>query len=126
MGGVKFLLFQVTSSGFAPLSTAEGEGLHRAVLGREAKFSVLVKDHLGEQTMVSEEQLQVRNLSLVFDASTIHCKVSILSPDQRPVTWKVLPDASHVGKYSVKWRPHIEGEHVIQVGGSYISAFLMS
>ena len=39
----------VTTSGFSPLSTAEGDGLVMGLLGREAKFCVLVKDNYSLQ-----------------------------------------------------------------------------
>ena len=39
----------VTTIGFAPLSTAEGDGLVMGLLGREAKFCVLVKDNYSLQ-----------------------------------------------------------------------------
>jgi len=89
----------VASSGFAPLSQAEGDGLHRGVLGREAKFVVWVKDHLGDLNRLGEECLHV----------------SIGAPDQRTVTWECVPDPTILGKYNVRWRPHTEGEHVINI-----------
>ena len=39
----------VTTIGFAPLSTTEGDGLVMGLLGREAKFCVLVKDNYSLQ-----------------------------------------------------------------------------
>ena len=39
----------VTTISFSPLSTAEGDGLVMGLLGREAKFCVLVKDNYSLQ-----------------------------------------------------------------------------
>ena len=39
----------IITSGFAPLSTTEGDGLVMGLLGREAKFCVLVKDNYSLQ-----------------------------------------------------------------------------
>ena len=39
----------INTSGFAPLSTAEGDKLVMGLLGREAKFCVLVKDNYSLQ-----------------------------------------------------------------------------
>ena len=92
-------LGMVTSSGFAPHSTAEGDGLVKGVLGREAKFCVLVKDHMGELCLQQS------------DAPT----VAFLSPDGRSVSWELVPDAGQPGRYLVRWRPHTEGEHTVAI-----------
>jgi len=88
----------VQSSGYAPVCCAEGDGLYRGVLGREAKFCVLVKDHLGELTMAGEG-----------------LNVGISAPDNRPVTWESIPDTTQPGRYLVRWRPHVEGEHTMAI-----------
>jgi tripartite motif-containing protein 71 len=89
----------VASSGFAPNCLVDGDGLVRAVLGKEAKFSVMVKDHLNEPNLSRGEAP----------------KVDFLAPDGRPVTWVIQPDPALPGKFDVRWRPHIEGEHEIVV-----------
>ena len=89
----------ISTSGFAPLCSAEGEGLTKGVLGREAKFSVLVKDHVGE------------HLTLLGDG--VNC--GILSPDGRAVKWSQVPDQNMPGKVLVHWRPHVEGDHTLAI-----------
>ena len=88
----------ITTSGFAPLSVAEGDGLCKGVLGRESKFCVLVKDHVGELT------LQGDSLNII-----------IKSPDSRPVWWEKMPDTGAPGRVLVRWRPHTEGEHHLAI-----------
>jgi len=88
----------VASSGFAPHSCADGDGLYRGVLGREAKFCVLVKDHLGDMTSQGDG-----------------LNVGISAPDNRAVSWESLPDSANPGRYLVRWRPHIEGEHILTI-----------
>jgi len=88
----------VASSGYAPLCCAEGDGLYRGVLGREAKLAVLVKDHLGDLTHQGE------GLS-----------VGIVAPDGRPVNRETIPDSSQSGRYLVRWRPHVEGDHILNI-----------
>ena len=77
----------ISTSGYAPLCSAEGEGLTKGVLGREAKFSVLVKDHVGE------------HLALLGDG----------------VKWSQVPDPNLPGKVLVHWRPHVEGDHTLAI-----------
>ena len=89
----------ISTSGYAPLCSAEGEGLTKGVLGREAKFSVLVKDHVGE------------HLALLGDG--VNC--GILSPDGRAVKWSQVPDPNLPGKVLVHWRPHVEGDHTLAI-----------
>ena len=89
----------VASSGFAPNCLADGDGLCRGVLGKEARFSVMVKDHLNEPNLTRGEGP----------------KVEFSSPDGRPVTWNLQPDPALPGKYDVRWRPHMEGDHVISI-----------
>ena len=89
----------ISTSGYAPVCSAEGEGLTKGVLGREAKFSVLVKDHVGEP------------LSLLGDG--VNC--GFLSPDGRAVKWSQVPDPAMPGKVLVHWRPHVEGDHTLAI-----------
>ena len=90
----------VASSGFAPNCIADGDGLTRGVLGKEAKFSVMVKDHLNEPNLTR---------------STDGPKLDFISPDGRPINFQVAPDLSVPGKFDVRWRPHLEGEHQINI-----------
>ena len=90
----------VASSGFAPNCIADGDGLTRGVLGKEAKFSVMVKDHLNEP-----------NLTRGHEGP----KLDFVSPDGRPINFQVVPDGSLPGKFDVRWRPHMEGEHQINI-----------
>ena len=88
----------ITTSGFAPLSVAEGDGLVKGVLGREAKFCVLVKDHVGELTLQGDS-----------------LNIMIKSPDNRTVWWEKIPDTAAPGRFMVRWRPHTEGEHHLAI-----------
>jgi len=88
----------ITTSGFAPLSVAEGDGLVKGVLGREAKFCVLVKDHVGELTLQGDS-----------------LNIMIKSPDNRNVWWEKIPDTAAPGRFMVRWRPHTEGEHHLAI-----------
>ena len=92
----------VTTISFSPLSTAEGDGLSKGVLGREAKFCVLVKDHVGD------------NYSLQADTLSVLIK----SPDNRQVWWEKIPDASTPGRFMVRWRPR-ESTHNTELGSKY-------
>ena len=87
----------ITTSGFAPLCSAEGEGLTKGVLGREAKFHVLVKDHVGDLTL----------------GDGFNC--GILSPDGRHVKWDIVAEPAQVGRLLVRWRPHVEGDHTLAI-----------
>ena len=89
----------ISTSGYAPLCSAEGEGLTKGVLGREAKFSVLVKDHVGD------------HLTMLGDG--VNC--GILSPDGRPVKWDKVGDPAQPGRLLVRWRPHVEGDHSLAI-----------
>jgi hypothetical protein len=42
----------IGGSGYAPYSLAKGDGLKKAILGKDAGFIVVLKDQLGEQRMV--------------------------------------------------------------------------
>ena len=48
----------VGGSGYAPFSQAEGDGLKRAILGKDARFIVVVKDQLQEQRTVGGDPLR--------------------------------------------------------------------
>jgi len=87
----------IASSGFAPYSHADGEGLYKAILGKDAKFVIAVKDHLDEPRVGGTDDL----------------RIAITSPDMRPVIWESADGGN--GRYRVKWRPHCEGEHHIAI-----------
>ena len=42
----------IGGSGYAPYSLAEGDGLKKAILGKDARFIVVLKDQLREQRTV--------------------------------------------------------------------------
>ena len=48
----------VGGSGYAPFSQAEGDGLKRAILGKDARFIVVVKDQLQEQRTVGGDPIR--------------------------------------------------------------------
>jgi len=87
----------VGGSGYAPFSQAEGDGLKRAILGKDARFIVVVKDQLQEQRTVGGDPL----------------RINVAGPDGRIVRHSVF-DAQN-GTYKVIWKPTIEGEHTIGV-----------
>ena len=63
----------VVSSGFGPHCVLDGDGLVRGVLGKEAKFSIFVKDHLKEVVAVRGDPPNVE----------------LFAPDGRPVSHQV-------------------------------------
>lgn len=87
----------VGGSGFAPSSLAEGDGLKKAILGKDARFIVVLKDHLGEQRTSGSDPV----------------KVSIMAPDARPVRHSIFDGQN--GTYRVIWKPNVEGEHILAV-----------
>ena len=48
----------VGGSGYAPFSQADGDGLKRAILGKDARFIVVVKDQLQEQRSVGGDPIR--------------------------------------------------------------------
>uniref|UniRef100_A0A0K2UJK6 E3 ubiquitinprotein ligase TRIM71like [Saccoglossus kowalevskii] n=1 Tax=Lepeophtheirus salmonis TaxID=72036 RepID=A0A0K2UJK6_LEPSM len=87
----------IGGSGFAPASRAEGDGLYRGILGKEARFIVIVKDHLNEKRATGGDPI----------------KVTILAPDTRPVRQTIFDGKN--GTYRIAWKPNIEGEHIVAV-----------
>ena len=87
----------VSGSGFAPASLAEGDGLNKAILGKDASFIVVLKDQLNEQRTIGSDPLNI----------------SISAPDGRPVRHKIFDGQN--GTYRIIWKPNIEGEHIIDV-----------
>ncbi len=87
----------VSGSGFAPASLAEGDGLKRALVGKEARFIIVLKDQLGEKRMHGGDPV----------------KVTIAAPDGRPVRMSIFDKQN--GAYMAAWRANCEGEHVVSV-----------
>lgn len=87
----------ISSSAYAPHCIANGDGLHRALVGRIAVFTIHAKDHHGDSRVVGGEP---------FD-------VLIRSPDGAIYRAEVLDRQN--GTYMVSYRPPSEGEHVVSV-----------
>ena len=87
----------VNGSGYAPSSLAEGDGLSKAILGKEAHFIVAIKDQLYEQRTVGGDPLAI----------------NIVAPDGRPVRHKIFDGQN--GIYRVIWKPNVEGEHSLSI-----------
>lgn len=87
----------VGGSGFAPNSLAEGDGLKRAILGKDAKFIVVVKDQLQEQRASGGDPLRV-----LFKGA-----------DTRPIRYSIFDGQN--GTYKVSWKPNTEGEYSLSV-----------
>ena len=87
----------VSGSGYAPASIAQGDGLSKGILGKDANFTVVIKDQLSEQRTVGGDPLTI----------------TIAAPDGRPVRHKIFDGQN--GIYRVIWKPNVEGEHVLSV-----------
>ena len=87
----------VCGSGYAPSSHAEGDGLSKAILGKDAQFIVVIKDQLNEQRPDGGDPLNI----------------NIAAPDGRPVMHKIFDGQN--GVYRVSWKPNIEGEHTLAI-----------
>jgi len=87
----------IGGSGYAPYSLAEGDGLKKAILGKDARFIVVLKDQLRERRTVGGEVPTV----------------SVVGPDGRIVRRSIF-DCQN-GTYRVVWKPSIVGEHFINV-----------
>jgi len=84
-------------SGYAPYSLADGDGLKKAILGKDARFIVVLKDQLGEQRTVGGEVPTV----------------NIVGPDGRIVRRSIFDGQN--GTYRVIWKPSVVGEHFINI-----------
>ena len=89
----------ISSSAFAPLCTASGEGLKRALRGKVAVFTVQAKDHHSDPRVVGGDQLDVI--------------VSSPEPEGALDRGEILDRQN--GSYTVSWRPTTEGRHLISV-----------
>uniref|UniRef100_A0A4W3JLH0 E3 ubiquitin-protein ligase TRIM71 n=2 Tax=Callorhinchus milii TaxID=7868 RepID=A0A4W3JLH0_CALMI len=87
----------ICSSAYAPVSTAAGEGLKRALRGKMSSFTVLTKDHTGEGRSSGGDLVVV----------------VVMGPDGCLFRADVLDH--HDGTYTVSYSPHLEGEHIISV-----------
>ncbi|XP_043563255.1 E3 ubiquitin-protein ligase TRIM71 [Chiloscyllium plagiosum] len=87
----------ISSSAYAPISTATGEGLKRALRGKMSSFTVITKDHTGEGRSSGGDLVVV----------------VIMGPDGCLFRADVLDH--HDGTYTVSYSPHLEGEHVVSV-----------
>lgn len=87
----------VAGSGFAPLSLAEGDGLEKAILGKDVRFQITIMDQLGEPKLSGSDPV----------------KVVVHAPDGRPVRTSIF-DVQN-GQYRVIWKPNVEGEHMVSV-----------
>lgn len=87
----------ISSSAYAPISTAAGEGLKRALRGKMSSFTVITKDHTGEGRSSGGDLVVV----------------VIMGPDGCLFRADVLDH--HDGTYTVNYSPHLEGEHVVSV-----------
>lgn len=87
----------ITSSAFAPYSTASGDGLRRGIRGKVAMFIVLAKDHQGENRCIGGDPL----------------RVLIQGPDG--IFYRAELSDRQNGTYTVSYRPQVTGEHVISV-----------
>ncbi len=87
----------VSSSAFAPLCMATGDGLRRALRGKVSTFTIHSKDHHGDLRLVGGDPIEVL----------------ISSPEGALYRAEVLDRQS--GTYTVSYRPQVEGQHVISI-----------
>ncbi len=71
--------------------------MRRAIVGKDATFSVIVHDQLNEQRRSGADPV----------------KVSVTAPDGRPVRLSIFD--GQTGRYRAVWRPHVDGEHLVAV-----------
>lgn len=83
----------ISSSAYPPLCTAIGEGLRRGIRGKALMFTVIAKDHQGNNRCVGGDNV----------------RVIIKAPDGRQIIGEIYDRQN--GNYSVTYRPHVEGEH---------------
>ncbi len=88
----------VSGSGFATASVADGEGLKKAIVGRENRFLIVLKDQLGEKRQVGGDPVKV--LVMAADGVT-------------PVRHTIV-DLQN-GTYKVAWQAQTEGRHTVAI-----------
>lgn len=87
----------VTSSAYAPLTIASGDGTIRAITGKMAYFTIQARDHHGDPCRIGGDPI---NVLVQAPDSTLYCaNVS----DQEN------------GTYLVSYRPMVEGNHIVSV-----------
>jgi len=87
----------IGGSGYAPYSLATGDGLKKAILGKDAQFIVVLKDQLGERRTVGGEVPTV----------------NVAGPDGRIVRRSIFDGQN--GTYRVIWKPSVVGEHFVNI-----------
>ena len=87
----------ISSSGFAPTSTAVGDGIKRALCNHLANFTVHVKDHQGDPRMVGGDPI-----------------VAIVEAPNG-VSYRADVEDRQNGTYNMSYRPQVEGRHIITV-----------
>ncbi|XP_070574370.1 E3 ubiquitin-protein ligase TRIM71-like [Ptychodera flava] len=87
----------ISSSAYAPNSTATGDGVKRALRGKIALFMVQAKDHQGEPRCIGGDQVNV----------------IVQGPEGGLYHAEVIDRQN--GTYTVSYRPQVEGEHHISV-----------
>ena len=88
----------VGGSGFGPNCAVDGEGLKKGLVGKEARFILVVKDHLGDRCRKGGD----------------HPRIVITDPDGR-MARSVTVNDGHNGAYKVHWVPIVDGEHKITI-----------
>jgi len=119
---------RVSGSAFAPKSTASGDGLTRAILGRECSFEVTVRDQLNEPRMLSSTHPPTTPAAAAAGArggagsGGEALKVVVVDPNGRPFNQLAEPCSSptsgvgsNVSNYKVVWTPTSEGPHSINI-----------
>ena len=87
----------ISSSAFASLCVASGEGLRRGIRGKFAMFTVQAKDHQGENRCIGGDPLRV----LVRGPEGLSQRAEVCDRQN--------------GTYIVSYRPQAEGRHLISV-----------
>ena len=87
----------ITSSAFAPLCVATGDGLKRALRGKPAAFTLHCKDHIGDPRVVGGDPIEA----------------IVQSPEGALYHADVLDRQN--GTYSISYRTQSEGNHVVSV-----------
>ena len=87
----------ITSSAFAPMSVATGDGLKCALRGKSSFFLVHTKDHHGDNRAIGGDPVDV----------------IIQSPEGALYRAEVLDRQN--GTYAVSYRPQVEGQHTVSV-----------
>ena len=87
----------ISSSAFAPMSIATGDGLKRALRGKTASFVLYAKDHHGDNRLVGGDPVDA----------------VITSPEGALYRADILDRQN--GSYACSFRPQTEGRHVVSL-----------